>query len=58
MSLVHAAILQRGIAGSGLCGNSNSVTTNVIPTPDVNDQRDILMCNMTLVSPLPFTPAM
>ncbi|MBK8347905.1 MAG: hypothetical protein IPL08_09840 [Saprospiraceae bacterium] len=44
-----------GTAGSGLCGNSNSVTTNVIPTPDVNDQPDILMCNMTLVSPLPFT---
>ncbi|MBL0101000.1 MAG: hypothetical protein IPP49_14020 [Saprospiraceae bacterium] len=27
----------------------------MIPTPDVNDQPDILMCNMTLVSPLPFT---
>jgi hypothetical protein len=44
-----------GTSGPQGCTNSNTVTANVLPIPDVLDQPDILVCNLEEISPLPFT---
>jgi hypothetical protein len=43
-----------GSPGPQACAQSNTVTANVLPIPDVLDQPDILVCNLELISPEPF----
>ncbi|MBK6566016.1 MAG: T9SS type A sorting domain-containing protein [Saprospiraceae bacterium] len=43
-----------GSPGPVACAQSNTVIANVLPIPDVLDQPDILVCNLELISPLPF----